>query len=416
VSWHEQIILIGTLITKPKLEAPFRYKHNTSSFAHYWSAGAGVELLDKLDKTLDLKEAEAYIPLLFRSDDLADKLVEEVHLKFGFAAGHRMLIDYLENRTLAQYVRFIFDDFFAKIDLEPSWVDWDLLAVGQRLCQRGGLTSLIVLRDYCLMGGYESAAINKPLIYTGALEKGAVRRLSDTVEFWVQITKPGNIHYRKEGFKQIVRTRIMHALSRKHIQKKTDWDESSWGKPLNTWDMLATHLGFTQVFLVGLRKMGLEPTKEEVAGLFHFWKYVSHLLGVPLDLLADNEEKAIEQLYYWTMTQREGDADSKSLAHALQEEPIHAFYPKTALMRKMMREIHLFYNHYLLGDYSCSLLGLSKTTIGRLAVANIWRNRKHEKLIVEGADRQIYIDAGALEQENVRKLYEKFNRQAPRGN
>jgi len=143
---------------------------------------------------------------------------------------------------------------------------------------------------------------------------------------------------------------------------------------------------------------------------------VSHLLGVPLDLLADNEEEAIEQLYYWTMTQREGDADSKSLAHALQEEPIHAFYPKTALMRKMMREIHLFYNHYLLGDYSCSLLGLSKTTIGRLAVANIWRNRKHEKLIVEGADRQIYIDAGALEQENVRKLYEKFNRQAPRGN
>ena len=398
------------------MEAPFRFKHNTSAFAHYWTEGIGVDLLAKLQKSLDLKQAEGNIPLLYQSDELADKLVEAVHLKFGFAAGHRMLIDYLDNRALAQYVRFIFDDFFAQIKPEPDWVDWDLLAVGQRFCQRGGLNSLIVLRDYCLMGGYESAAINKPLIYTSALQKGAVRRLSDTVEFWVQITKPGNIYFSKEGFKQIIRTRILHALSRKHILKKTDWDASKWGTPLNMWDMLATHLGFTEVFLVGLRKMGMEPTEEEVRGLFHFWKYVSYLLGIPLELLPSTEEEAIEQLYYWTMTQREGDADSKSLAHALQEEPIHAFYPKSPLMRKMMREIHLFYNHYLLGDYSCDLLGLSKTTIGRLAVANIWRNRKHEKLIAAGADRQVYIDAGALEQENVRKLYERFNRQSVSAN
>ncbi|QBQ40849.1 DUF2236 domain-containing protein [Sphingobacterium psychroaquaticum] len=384
--------------------------HNTSSFAHYWREGIGVTLLAKLGKALDLEQAEQHIPLFYQADREGDQLVTDVHLKFGFAAGNRMLADYLGNRGLSQHVRLIFDDFFAKIDVNPTWLDWDLLQVGQELCQRPGLTSLIVLRDYCLMGGYESAAINKPLVYTGALKKGAVKRLTDTVEFWVNITKPGNLGFRENGFQEIILTRFIHSFSRIKILEKTEWETEKWGVPLNTWDMLATHLGFTQVFLVGLRKMGINPTAREVAGLFHFWKYVGYLLGIPLSLLPANEAEAIEQLYYWTMTQRDGDEDSRNLAHALQEEPVHAFYPKTALMRKMMREIHLFYNHYLLGDFSCEVLGLAKTTVGRLAMANVWRNRRQERAIQSEQDRVQFVKKGAAEQEHVRQIYQQYNK------
>ncbi len=393
------------------MKHPYRYKLNTSSFAHYWAKGAGVDLLEKLGYKPDLKQAKAFIPLLFDNDPIGDGLVMEIHQKYGFAAGNRMLADYLAKNALSKYVENIFDEFFEKVAVAPDWLDWDLLAVGQELCQRPGLSSLIVLRDYCLMGGYESAAINKPLIFTGALKKGAVKRLSDTVEFWVQITKSGSMDFRNIGFYHVIRTRLIHSFSRINILENTSWEEDKWGLPLNTWDLLASHLGFTEVFLVGLRKMGIQPSKREVEGLFHFWKYVSYLLGIPLALLPDNEEGAIEQLYYWTMTQRDGDQDSKDLAYALQEEPIHAFYPKTALMRKMMREIHLFYNHYLLGDYSCGLLGLSKTTIGRLAMANIWRNRRLERAMLTDQDREEAIARGAAEQEHVRMIYQKYNLQ-----
>jgi len=392
------------------LQLPYRYKINTSSFRHYWTKGIGVELLHKLDIVPRIEDAEQFIPLLYQYDKAGDKVAVELYLKQGFKAANAYLLQYLDGIPIPSELKEVLDAFFGCFNIEPDWLDWDLLEVGQRFCQRPGLSSLIVLRDYCLMGGYESAAINKPLVYTGALKKGAVKRLTDTVEFWVQITKPGNLRPTSMGFKQVMLTRMIHSFSRVQILEKTDWEIEKWGIPINTWDMLATHLGFSEVFLVGLRRMGIKPGEEEIKGLFHFWKYISYLLGIPVELLPDHEPEAIKALYYWTMTQREGDVDTLQLARALQEEPVQAFYPKSLLMRKMMREVHLFYNHYLLGDYSCQLLGLPKTRIGRLALAKVWRNKQLERNIEDDAFREKCIRNGAEEQENVRQIYETYNK------
>lgn len=391
------------------LNPPYRYKINESSFAHYWNEGVGLELLQKLGYIPDLKVADRLIPFLYEWDRHGDQLVLDIHDKKGFVYGNNSFTNYLKGHSIPKQEQLIWDDLFKKIDTSPSWLDKNKLQYASELSRRAGLSALIVLRDYCLMGGYESAAINKPLIYTGALKKGAVKRLTDTVNFWVHITKENGLERDSEGFRQIFLTRFIHSYSRINILKHTDWDSNSWGIPINMWDMVATNLGFSLVFLVGLRKIGIQPTAEEIVGLFHFWKYVGYLLGIPLALLPENEEEAIEALYLWTMTQREGDGDSKSLAESLKEEPVLANYPKSKLMRMMMREIHLFYNHFLLGDYSCKLLGLPSTQIGRFGLVNIWRTRKNERLIVDELSRQVAIETGGKEQERVRMIYQRFN-------
>ncbi|WP_149913774.1 oxygenase MpaB family protein [Sphingobacterium cavernae] len=388
---------------------PYRYKINESSFAHYWNEGVGVELLQKLGYVPDIAIAEKLIPFLYEWDRHGDQLVLDLHDKKGFVQGNNSLSSYLNHEQLPTEEKLIWDEFFAKIDIEPNWLDQEKLKFGSELSRRAGLSALIVLRDYCLMGGYESAAINKPLIYTGALKKGAVKRLNDTVNFWVNITKEGGLEQNSEGFRQIFLTRCIHSYSRISILKRTDWDSNKWGIPLNTWDMLATNLGFSLVFLVGLRKIGIQPSPKEVDGLFHFWKYVGSLLGIPLALLPENENEAIEALYLWTMTQREGDEDSRSLADALKEEPVLAHYPKNKLMRLMMREVHLFYNNFLLGEYSCKLLGLSNTKIGRFGLVNIWKTRQNERTIVDEETRLQSIHSGGEEQERVRMIYQEFN-------
>lgn len=390
-------------------QIPYRYKINKSSFAHYWNEGVGVELLQKIGYTPDLKFSEKLIPFLYEWDRDGDQLVLDVHDKIGFLQGNLSLTTYLKGDTLPIEEQHNWENFYNKIDIQPVWLDNEKLKLGSELSRRAGLSALIVLRDYCLMGGYESAAINKPLIYTGALKKGAVKRLTDTVNFWVHITKENGLKRDSEGFRQVMLTRCIHSFSRINILKHTDWDSLKWGIPLNTWDMLATNLGFSLVFLVGLRKIGIKPTEEEIEGLFHFWKYIGYLLGIPLLLLPDNEEEAIEALYYWTMTQREGDEDSISLADALKEEPVLANYPKNKLMRMMMREVHLFYNHYLLGDYSCKQLGLPATNVGRFGLVNIWRARKNERLITDEQSRIQAIISGGEEQERVRLIYQRFN-------
>lgn len=392
------------------MDKPYRYKKNNSSFAHYWKQGIGKNLLQKIGYTPSLKNAEELIPQLFAWDKSADQVIIDLYLEKGIVTGNNSLMSYLDNDFVPLSEKKIWDNFFTTVTLDPPWLDREKLNKGAEFCRRSGLSALIVLRDYCLMGGYESAAINKPLIYTGALKKGAVKRLTDTVEFWVQITKENALNTGSEGLKQVFLTRMIHSYSRVNILAKTDWETSKWGIPINTWDMLATNIGFSLVFMVGLGQIGIHPTAAETEGLFHFWKYIGYLLGIPLELLPDNEEQAINALYLWTMTQREGDEDSKALAKALKQEPLEAKYPTNHLFRQMMKEIHLFYNQYLLGDYSCELLGLPKTTIGRFGVVNIWRARKAEKYITDEQSRLKAVSDGGKEQERVRQIYQKYNK------
>lgn len=57
----------------------------------------------------------------------------------------------------------------------PSWLDEKIMQAGAEFCQRAGIFILVTLRNYSFMGGYESAAINKPLIFTGALKAGSAK-------------------------------------------------------------------------------------------------------------------------------------------------------------------------------------------------------------------------------------------------
>src|SRR5690606_1403958 len=98
--------------------------------------------------------------------------------------------------------------------------DKDLANVGARFCMRTGTNALIVLRDFSLMGGYDFASLNKPLIYTGALKKGAVKRLKDTLEFWVNVTREDALKVNSEAYQLIVRTRLMHSYARLKIREK----------------------------------------------------------------------------------------------------------------------------------------------------------------------------------------------------
>ncbi|MDQ1150686.1 hypothetical protein QE382_002670 [Sphingobacterium zeae] len=333
------------------MRIPERFQINTSSFSFYWSKGPGVDLLRKLSKKPVIADAGQFAPLLYQYDRACDQLVEQLHLKIGFYQGQQLLKDALAGRPIEPAYEQVLIKFLNTVDFTPPWLDWDKIEQGIELSQRSGLSGLIVLRDYVLMGGYESSAINKPLIFTGALKKGAVKRLTETVTFWVDITgddalKKGNI-----GIEAILLTRCIHSYARLNILKHGQWQTEKWGIPLNTWDMLATNLGFSLVYLTGLNRMKFNVLENEVEGLFHVWKFIGTLLGIPLQLLPDTEEQAIEALYYWTMTQQPGDQDSLALAKSLMEEPIKAAYPTNKWGRKLMREIHLYYNHYLLGDY-----------------------------------------------------------------
>jgi hypothetical protein len=340
---------------------PARFYYPSPGFSIYWETGNGKGLAKRLTRTFPEKEEIGqFIPRLFETDSLADQVIREVYQKHGFKQADQWIVQLLDGQKVAD-VPDSLNQLVTEITTKPTWLNEELLEQGAILCRRSGPLGLMVLRNYCLMGGYESSAINKPLIFTGALKKGAAKRLTETTEFWIKIIGQNAITQPNNGLKECLKVRLIHAYARVSILEAGEWKSENWGEPLNQWDMLATNLGFSIIYLDGLRKLGLKIREEEIRGLFHFWKYVGYLLGIPVDYLPDNESDAIRAIYAWTITQSEADDDTISLATALSDEPLYADFPKKRWQKKLVRKLHLSYNHYFLGNASCKTMHLPDT-------------------------------------------------------
>ncbi|MDO9236881.1 MAG: oxygenase MpaB family protein [Aquabacterium sp.] len=220
-------------------------------------------------------------------------------------------------------------DFFEHVEKRPAWVREDLLTEGARVCALGGLGGMRVLLVTGLMAGYQLAAINETLLATGALEKGAARRLAETTKWWMDVTTPQAMSRFGSGFKNTVRVRLIHAMVRSHVGQQTTWDAADLGLPVNQTDMQATYLGFSVVYLLGMKLIGVPMKKDERQALMHLWRYIAWVNGVDESLLHNlehGERSGLVWLYKNLLTQRMADHNSIRLAQSLAEEPLAREY------------------------------------------------------------------------------------------
>ncbi|WP_294670707.1 oxygenase MpaB family protein [uncultured Fluviicola sp.] len=340
---------------------PTRFYYPSPGFSIYWKNGNGKKLAEKMTGTFpEKKEIEQLVPRLFETDKLADRVIREVYQVHGFKQADQWINQLLDGEKPAHVPDSLLQ-IIEQITYRPDWLNESLLEQGASLCRRSGSLGLMVLRNYCLMGGYESSAINKPLVFTGALKKGAAKRLTETTEFWVRIVGENAITMPQIGLKECLKIRLMHAYARVSILEEGKWQEENWGAPLNQWDMLATNLGFSIIFLDGLRKLGMKPTEAEIQGLFHFWKYVGYLLGTPESYFPETESDAIRAIYAWTITQAPADEDTLALAKALTLEPLDGPFPDKNWQKNLVYKTHLGYNWFFLGKSSCETMQLPQT-------------------------------------------------------
>lgn len=387
---------------------PERHRiHANKAFSSYWKVSKNNLLPGLLPENHDMRDADKWVKYYFAIDDLGDAVASQYLLKHGFSDGLNMLLNhfnqYPKNR---KNLSIEATNLFKQFNDIPLWVNFELINEGARYCNRCGTSSLSVLRNYCLMGGYESAAINKPLIFTEALKKGAVKRLSDTVDFWMHVTEIDGLKPHHQGIISILMTRMIHSFSRMMIEKNTTWKSALWGRPLNTWDMVATNLGFSIAFIDGLSKLNLPPTSDEMKGTLHLWKYAGYLLGIPDSLLPDTPQEAAYRLYLWSKSQTSVDKDSKALAYALYEEPRKVSFTNSIVMKWFVQKTNLGYNEVLLGSESRSALGLpySKAVYWILSLNKINKvmdsKAKHSNSFYKKMVRK-----GRKAQQNVWKLY-----------
>src|SRR5690554_7934715 len=82
--------------------------------------------------------------------------------------------------------------------------------------------------------------------------------------------------------------------------------------------------------------------------MFHLWKYISYLLGVPEEYLPDNKKAAVEDFYLWTSIQPPADEDSVYLAQSLIQESLENPILRYNYQRKLLNYVHISGSKFLL--------------------------------------------------------------------
>jgi len=334
-----------------------RFK-DADHFKNFWETGNGKQLITFSGAQVNFNDFERFAKYYYHVDEIGDEVVRDIYFTQSFSAASKQIESYIRNGIsddddIPESVKTL----FGQTQSVPEWVDFDLIKSGAELCMRCNVDSLISLRDYCLIGGYDYAYLNKPLIVTEALKKGAVKRLSETLDFWVNVTRKDSLMIHQKGYEFAIKTRLIHSYARLSIRKHyKNWDTKNWGEAINSWDMMATYIGFSLVFLYSLKKLGNTYSDKEQKGLFQLWKYVGYLLGIPEELLPDDKKQATEYFYLWTSVQPPADKDSVLLAHSLLNESLENPILKFAFQRKNLRYLHICCTWFLLDDEVCERL------------------------------------------------------------
>lgn len=387
-----------------------RFK-DSPHFQYFWTKGNGKQLIYFSGAEVSFKDFDKFSHYYYHVDELGDDVVKEVYFTKKFQEASREIEQYIRKGvSQSDEVPASVQTLFQQTQVVPKWLNPDLLKSGAELCMRSNVDSLISLRDYCLIGGYDYAYLNKPLIVTEALKKGAVKRLSETLDFWVNATRYNALEVHAKGYEFAIKTRLIHSYARLSIKKHyQNWDTENWGEPINSWDMMATYIGFSLVFLHSLKKLGNIVSVEEEKGLFHLWKYVGYLLGIPEELLPNDKKQATEYFYLWTAIQPPSDKDSVLLAHSLLNESLENPILKYGFQKKMLRFLHISCTWFLLDDAVCKRLEIPEV-FGR----SVFPNTKKfiNKIYNNVVSRENRIAKGNKDQLQVLKDYLRVTQQS----
>lgn len=257
-------------------------------------------------------------------------------------------------------------EFFAHVDQIPPWLDRALLDHASAFAQACGDVLLYVLRDLALMPGYANFnSMNQTLAATGVLARDVSRRIGETGKWLADVNGPNGLDRFGDGFISTIRVRLVHALVRRAVLRRDDWDSETWGLPVNQLDMVATYLAFGPMTVTGVRLFGVPVRKQDARATMHLWRYVGWLSGVEERWLALTERDGWRTLRHIALTNRLPDDKVRVLGQALLEEPLSRRvsgaerFPRWAwLARRYTYHKHLSNSALVLGWKQRRRLGL----------------------------------------------------------
>ena len=288
----------------------------------------------------------------------------------------------------------------------PPWADTEQVEEGARVCAIGGEPAMTSMLVNGLAAGYRLSAINQTLIATGQLEHDSGRRLGLTTRWFMDVTRDGALGPDSLGFQSTMRVRLIHALVRRRLLAQ-GWDTTRLGIPVNQTDMQVTSLGFSSVYLLGMRLLGNVTTPDERRAYLHRWRVISWIMGVEdayLHPAGDDEHDALQLLCHNVLQQPQADDTTVRLARPLLlEEPLHRAYRSHGWIRgRFNRRKALSIARLSLGRDGMTAMGLPVHALPWYPALQFARNQVRQRALLRlPGGRSRLIRQGRHEQEHV---------------
>lgn len=253
-----------------------------------------------------------------------------------------------------------FQAFLDHCHTVPDWVDFEKMELGRRTYRRyAGLQGLVLMCS-SLVEGY---AHNKPaqvLVSTGRLQKDVSRRIFETGQMLHNMVGPEGIRPGSIGHRTIMEVRLLHSAVRQFLKGKFDTDK--YDQPINQEDMAGTVLEFDFMVVRGLKRLGLQVTRQQHESMHYLWRYAGYLLGVREELLTSTIEEQEVLALQLTTHLYNPTPDSEALAKALLRDmsnkpPFNVPY-----------DVLLAFSRYLVGEKVANDLNINSSIPSAVAV------------------------------------------------
>jgi len=203
---------------------------------------------------------------------------------------------------------------------DPEWLERDRLDRAADVLVRYTAQWGLVLGAASLLRGADNWIAAKPLLLTGRYGAEPAIRSIEVGEWLAQVVRPGGMEHDGAGFERTFRVRMIHARVRKHIREHAEWDEAAWGVPIPQPYMAFTLAEFGHISLAAMAQLGVRLHADELADIYHLWRYVGHVIGVEpaLNPTDEADHVRIEELYW--LTSPGPDTYSREFVRALTED------------------------------------------------------------------------------------------------
>ncbi|MDE0359487.1 MAG: oxygenase MpaB family protein [Gammaproteobacteria bacterium] len=296
---------------------------------------AGYEAARQHDPEL----AEAYVRNTMIGDPLADAVVRDLS-DLDPGELHQTLAQALDNPHAPQtgapdsLVEFV--EYSTAV---PDWFDADIARMASRAFLRNSDIVLAALVGGSIVEGF-STLISKSFRIRGRVTNSGVRRLKQNGMQLVEQYLPGGMEPGGDGWRLTLRVRLVHAQSRYLINQSDEWDHDRLGEPISAAHVLLAGAAFSGRLMRHVATLGGDFSREEREAYIHVWRYTGLLMGIPEDILFDDEASACRAFEIGSMCEPPADLDAIIMANSIvNSAPVIIGVTDSAERRKMARVV-----------------------------------------------------------------------------